>query len=143
MEYGTQDGADQRRGDSKVSKHGNTWILDVGVVCPGTKRYVDQASSSKASSSSSSSQASSRRFRMLYVCSHVVAAVTVYASAERHTALSNVAPCTYHTKWYVPLHVYHYSTTLGTYVPLVRYHWYTTYVRTYYVYKYNIISKTT
>jgi hypothetical protein len=29
-----QDGADQRRGDIKVSKHGNTWILDVGVVCP-------------------------------------------------------------------------------------------------------------
>ena len=33
-----QDGADQRRGDIKVSKHGNTWILDVGVVCPGTPR---------------------------------------------------------------------------------------------------------
>jgi hypothetical protein len=33
-----QDGADQRRGDIKVSKHGNTWILDVGVVCPGTQR---------------------------------------------------------------------------------------------------------
>ncbi len=28
----------QRRGDIKVSKHGNTWILDVGVVCPGTPR---------------------------------------------------------------------------------------------------------
>jgi hypothetical protein len=28
-----QDGAYQRRGDNKVSKHGNTWILDVGVVC--------------------------------------------------------------------------------------------------------------
>ncbi len=39
-----QDGADQRRGDIKVSKHGNTWILDVGVVCPGTQRYVDQGS---------------------------------------------------------------------------------------------------
>jgi hypothetical protein len=25
-----QDGADQRRGDIKVSKHGNTWILGVG-----------------------------------------------------------------------------------------------------------------
>ncbi len=37
-----QDGADQRRGDIKVRKHGNTWILDVGVVCPGTQRYVDQ-----------------------------------------------------------------------------------------------------
>jgi hypothetical protein len=36
-----QDGADQRRGDVKVSKHGNTWILDVGVVCPGTQRVVD------------------------------------------------------------------------------------------------------
>ncbi len=36
-----QDGADQRRGDIKVSKHGNTWILDVGV---GTQRYVDQGS---------------------------------------------------------------------------------------------------
>jgi hypothetical protein len=34
---------------------------------------------------------------VLYVCSHVVAAVTVYASAERQTALSNVAPCTTHT----------------------------------------------
>ena len=39
-----QDGADQRRRDIKVSKHGNTWILDVGVVCPGTQRYVDQGS---------------------------------------------------------------------------------------------------
>jgi hypothetical protein len=37
-------GADQRRGTIKVSKHGNTWILDVGVVCPGTQRYVDQGS---------------------------------------------------------------------------------------------------
>ncbi len=33
-----QDGADQRRGDIKVSKHGNTWILDVG------QHYVDQGS---------------------------------------------------------------------------------------------------
>jgi hypothetical protein len=33
-----QDGADQRRGDIKVSKHGNTWILDVGVVCPAPRR---------------------------------------------------------------------------------------------------------
>ena len=33
-----KDGADHRRGDIKVSKHGNTWILDVGVVCPGTQR---------------------------------------------------------------------------------------------------------
>ncbi len=39
-----QDGADQRRGDIKVSKHGDTWILDVGVVCPGTQRYVDPGS---------------------------------------------------------------------------------------------------
>ena len=40
-----QDGTDQRRGDIKVvSKRGNTWILDVGVVCPGTQRYVDQGS---------------------------------------------------------------------------------------------------
>jgi hypothetical protein len=34
----------ERRGDIKVSKHGNTWILDVGVVCPGTQRHVDQGS---------------------------------------------------------------------------------------------------
>jgi hypothetical protein len=39
-----QDDADQRRGDIKVSKNGNTWILDVSVVCPGTQRYVDQGS---------------------------------------------------------------------------------------------------
>ncbi len=39
-----QDGADPRHGDIKVSKHGNMWILDVGVVCPGTQRYVDQGS---------------------------------------------------------------------------------------------------
>jgi hypothetical protein len=37
-----QDGADQRRGDIKVSKHGKTWILD--VVCYGAQRYVDQGS---------------------------------------------------------------------------------------------------
>ncbi len=42
-----QDGADQRRGDIKVSsKHGNTWILDGGVVWPPgpTQCYVDQGS---------------------------------------------------------------------------------------------------
>ncbi len=37
-----QHGADQRRGDIKVSKYGNTWVLDVGVVCPGTQRCVAQ-----------------------------------------------------------------------------------------------------
>ncbi len=26
------------------NKHSNTWILDVGVVCPGTQRYVDHGS---------------------------------------------------------------------------------------------------
>ena len=31
---------DQRRGDIKVSKGGTTWVLDVGVVCPGTAHYV-------------------------------------------------------------------------------------------------------
>ncbi len=35
---------DQRRGDIKFIKHCNTWVLDVGVVCPGTQRYVDQGS---------------------------------------------------------------------------------------------------
>jgi hypothetical protein len=36
--------ADLRRGDIKVHPGGTTWILDVGVVCPGTQRYVDQGS---------------------------------------------------------------------------------------------------
>jgi hypothetical protein len=27
-----------------VHQGGTTWILDIGVVCPGTKRYVDQGS---------------------------------------------------------------------------------------------------
>jgi hypothetical protein len=31
-------------GDIKVSKNGNTWIFDVGVVCTGTQRYMDQGS---------------------------------------------------------------------------------------------------
>ncbi len=34
--------ADQRRGDIKVHKDGTTWILDVGVVCPGTRRHVSE-----------------------------------------------------------------------------------------------------
>ncbi len=34
-----QDGADQRRGDIKVSKYGDTWVLD--VVCPGTQHCVN------------------------------------------------------------------------------------------------------
>ncbi len=32
--------ADQRRGDIKVHKDGTTWMLDMGVVCSGTHRYV-------------------------------------------------------------------------------------------------------
>jgi hypothetical protein len=39
-----QTGADLRRGDIKVHQGGTTWILDIGVVCPGTQRYVDQGS---------------------------------------------------------------------------------------------------
>ena len=39
-----QSGADHRRGDIKVHKGGTTWILDVGVVCPGTQRYFDKDS---------------------------------------------------------------------------------------------------
>jgi hypothetical protein len=35
-----QDGGDQRRGDIRVHKGGTTWVIDVGVVCPGTARYV-------------------------------------------------------------------------------------------------------
>ena len=35
-----QDGGDQRRGDIRVHKDGTTWVIDVGVVCPGTARYV-------------------------------------------------------------------------------------------------------
>ncbi len=38
-----QTGADLKRGDIKVHQ-GTTWILDIGVVCPGTQRYVDQGS---------------------------------------------------------------------------------------------------
>ncbi len=33
-----------RRGDIKVHHGGTTWILDIGVVCPGTQRYADQGS---------------------------------------------------------------------------------------------------
>ncbi len=29
---------------SYVHQGGTTWILDIGVVCPGTQRYVDQGS---------------------------------------------------------------------------------------------------
>jgi hypothetical protein len=39
-----QTGADLRRGDIKVHQGGTTWMLDIGVVCPGTQRYVDQGS---------------------------------------------------------------------------------------------------
>jgi hypothetical protein len=35
-----QGAADQRRGDIKVHKDGTTWVLDVGVVCPGTRRHT-------------------------------------------------------------------------------------------------------
>ena len=38
-----QDGGDQRRGDIiRVHKDGTTWVVDVGVVCPGTMRYVGE-----------------------------------------------------------------------------------------------------
>jgi hypothetical protein len=30
--------------DGNFSKHGNSWVLDVGVACPGTQRCVDQGS---------------------------------------------------------------------------------------------------
>jgi hypothetical protein len=43
-----QTGADLRRGDIKVHQGGTTWILDIGVVCPGTQRYVDQGSQTTA-----------------------------------------------------------------------------------------------
>jgi hypothetical protein len=36
-----QGAADQRRGDIKVHKDGTTWVLDVGVVCPGTRRHTN------------------------------------------------------------------------------------------------------
>jgi hypothetical protein len=39
-----QTGADLRRGGIKAHQGGTTWILDIGVVCPGTQRYVDQGS---------------------------------------------------------------------------------------------------
>ena len=29
---------DQRRGDIKVIKSGTSWILDVGIICPGSQR---------------------------------------------------------------------------------------------------------
>ena len=35
------DAADHRRGDIKVHWSGSTWLLDVGVVCPGVQRFVD------------------------------------------------------------------------------------------------------
>ena len=37
-----QGGGDQRRGDIRVHKDGTTWVVDVGVVCPGTARYVGE-----------------------------------------------------------------------------------------------------
>ena len=38
-----QDGRDQRRGDIiRVHKDGTTWVVDVGVMCPGTTRYVGE-----------------------------------------------------------------------------------------------------
>ncbi len=35
-----QGAADLRRGDINVHKDGTTWVLDVGVVCPGTRRHT-------------------------------------------------------------------------------------------------------
>ena len=37
-----QDAGDQRRGDIRVHKDGPTWLVDVGVVCPDTTRYVGE-----------------------------------------------------------------------------------------------------
>jgi hypothetical protein len=31
---------DQRRGDIKVIKSRTSWILDVGIICPGSQRLV-------------------------------------------------------------------------------------------------------
>jgi hypothetical protein len=47
LRHRPQDGADLRGAATSrpASTAGNTWILDVGVVCPGTRRYVDQGSS--------------------------------------------------------------------------------------------------
>ena len=33
---------DQRRGDIKVIKSGTSWILDVGIICPGSQRLVSK-----------------------------------------------------------------------------------------------------
>ncbi len=33
---------DQRRGDIKVIKSGTSWILDVGIICPGSERLVSK-----------------------------------------------------------------------------------------------------
>jgi hypothetical protein len=33
---------DQRRGDIKVIKSGTSWILDVGIICPGSQRLVNK-----------------------------------------------------------------------------------------------------
>jgi hypothetical protein len=38
LEYPTR----RRRGDVRVHKDGMTWVVDVGVVCPGTTRYVGE-----------------------------------------------------------------------------------------------------
>jgi hypothetical protein len=39
---------DQRRGDIKVMKSGTIWILDVGIICPGSQRLVSTGSSARA-----------------------------------------------------------------------------------------------
>ena len=35
-----QSPGDQRRADIKVHLDGTTWLVDVGVVCPGTPRLL-------------------------------------------------------------------------------------------------------
>jgi hypothetical protein len=42
-----QTGADLRRDGIKVHLGGPTWVPDVGVVCPGTQRYVDLRSQAR------------------------------------------------------------------------------------------------
>jgi hypothetical protein len=39
---------DQRRGDIKVIKSGTSWILDVGIICPGSQRLVSDIIPGKA-----------------------------------------------------------------------------------------------
>ncbi len=100
-----QTGADLRRGDIKVHQGGTTWILDIGVVCPGTQRYVDQGSQTtpgRAADVPVYRYGLSRGFVYVYVPYHMVPYHWYhwYGTMVLINTLSTYVHNVHHGQWY-------------------------------------------